>query len=156
MKDVIRTDRMTVMDTDLASAGAHSHGETVKYEVCCSERVLALHAQDNLHGLGVTADQSVDGAEGGDDDWGGVRLWRCPSCWSSIPEVDDCTLTTGVKEGSLNIRSVLTPAMKTTMPLLYLTLVTLCPAHLGATIGLVAMVNKFKLPSKHPAAMQAS
>jgi hypothetical protein len=46
--------------------------------------------------------------------------------------------------------------MKTTMPLLYLTLVTLCPAHLGATIGLVAMVNKFKLPSKHPAAMQAS
>ena len=71
---MIRTDRMTVMDTDLASAGAHSHGETVKYEVCCSERVLALHAQDNLHGLGVTADQSVDGAEGGDDDWGGVRL----------------------------------------------------------------------------------
>jgi hypothetical protein len=74
MKDVIRTDRMTVMDTDLASAGAHSHGDTVKYKVCCSERVLALHAQDHLQGLGVTADQNVvEGAEGDDGDWGTVR-----------------------------------------------------------------------------------
>jgi hypothetical protein len=47
--------------------------ERVKYKVCCSERVLVLHAQDHLHGLGVTADQRVVvGAEGDDGDWAGV------------------------------------------------------------------------------------